>query len=86
MTGTPRRIRQTWAELDERLLSGLDVARLLNIHPNTVRRLGDLGAIPYVRVLERGDRRYRFGDVRAYLARLSGNSPGIIRRMIRHTK
>lgn len=40
------------------------VAWILGLHVNTVKRLDEL---PYFRVGSRGDRRYRREDVRAYI-------------------
>ncbi len=51
------------------LLTASEVATLLHVHVNTVKRLGDRGEIPFFRVSRRGDRRYRLDDVRAYLDR-----------------
>lgn len=43
-----------------------DVARLLGVHINTVKRLHP-GDLPYFRVGARGDRRYHRADVTAYI-------------------
>lgn len=51
------------------LLTASEVATLLHVHVNTVKRLGDRGEIPFFRVSRRGDRRYRMADVQAYLQR-----------------
>jgi len=40
-----------------------EVARLLNIHSNTVRRWSDQGILKAYRVNHRGDRRFRYEDV-----------------------
>ena len=40
-----------------------EAARLLNVHPNTLRRWGNRGLIRTFRVGPRGDRRYRRQDV-----------------------
>lgn len=47
-----------------------EVAEALNLHLNTVLRLGDRGELPFYRVCSRGDRRYRWGDVMVYLDRM----------------
>lgn len=47
------------------------VAEYLHLHVNTVKRLGDRGEIPFYRVNDRGDRRYRPEDVHAYLWRMT---------------
>jgi diguanylate cyclase (GGDEF)-like protein/excisionase family DNA binding protein len=43
-------------------------ARLLGVHPNTVRAWSDAGRLRYYRINERGDRRYRLGDLQRFLA------------------
>ena len=40
-----------------------EVARLLNIHSNTVRRWSDQGILKAYRVNHRGDRRFRYEDI-----------------------
>ena len=44
-----------------------EIARLLKVHPNTVRALGDRGELPYVRVGRQ--RRIRRSELDAYLER-----------------
>jgi len=55
-----------------------DVARLLGIHENTVRRWADDGSLKSYRVGKRGDRRFRRDDVERALSRHS--VPGGIKR------
>jgi len=55
------------AKEDEDLVGVEDVARLLGLHVSTTKRLPPAD-LPFFRVTKRGDRRYRLGDVRAYLA------------------
>jgi diguanylate cyclase (GGDEF)-like protein/excisionase family DNA binding protein len=43
-------------------------ARLLGVHPNTVRAWSDQGRLRYYRINPRGDRRYRLGDLQRFLA------------------
>ena len=50
------------------LLTASEVAEMLHIHVNTVKRLGDRGELPFFRVCRRGDRRFRLEDVMAFLA------------------
>ncbi|MBN1191428.1 MAG: helix-turn-helix domain-containing protein [Dehalococcoidales bacterium] len=45
-----------------------DVARLLNIHINTVRRWSNQGILKAYRITQRGDRRYRQEDIARFLA------------------
>ena len=52
-----------------KLLTATEVADLLHLHVNTVKRLGDRGEIPLYRVCKRGDRRFRYDDVLDFLRR-----------------
>ena len=52
-----------------RLLTATEVAEMLHLHVNTVKRLGDRGELPFYRVSRRGDRRFRLEDVLGFLAR-----------------
>lgn len=56
------------------MLTVKDVARLLNIHVNTVRRWSDLNIIKSYRVTSRGDRRFRQEDIAHYLTELNNES------------
>ncbi len=49
----------------EPMLTTSEVARILNVHINTVRRWSNQGAIKSYRIGSRGDRRFRKGDVDA---------------------
>ena len=51
------------------MLTASEVANLLHLHVNTVKRLGDRGELPFFRVCKRGDRRFRLDDVMQFLAR-----------------
>jgi excisionase family DNA binding protein len=51
------------------MLTASEVANLLHLHVNTVKRLGDRGELPFFRVCKRGDRRYRVEDVMEFLTR-----------------
>ena len=51
-----------------KLLTPGDVARILNIHVNTVRRWSNIGILPAERIGRRGDRRFRFEDVTGLLS------------------
>jgi len=53
------------------MLTIREVARLLNIHSNTVRRWSDRGIIKAYRITRRGDRRFRREDITRYLAELN---------------
>ena len=50
------------------MLTVKDVARLLHIHTNTVRRWSDQNIIKAYRITRRGDRRFRREDIARYLA------------------
>jgi excisionase family DNA binding protein len=52
-----------------RLLTASEVADMLHLHVNTVKRLGDRGELPFFRVCKRGDRRCRYDDVLEFLRR-----------------
>ena len=41
-----------------KLLTAAEVAEMLHLHVNTVKRLGDRGELPFFRVCKRGDRRF----------------------------
>jgi excisionase family DNA binding protein len=51
------------------MLTASEVANLLHLHVNTVKRLGDRGELPFYRVCKRGDRRFRLEDVKQFLAK-----------------
>ena len=49
-------------------LSVTRAAHVLGVHPNTVRAWSQQGRLRYYRINARGDRRYRLGDLHAFLA------------------
>ena len=51
----------------EALLSTAQVARLLNVHINTVRRWSNRKMLPSYRIGTRGDRRFRWVDIQRLL-------------------
>ena len=53
------------------MLTVREVARLLHIHSNTVRRWSDRGIIKAYRITHRGDRRFRREDIARSLAELN---------------
>jgi excisionase family DNA binding protein len=55
------------------MLTTSDVARLLNVHINTVRRWSNQGIIKTYRIGSRGDRRFRQEDVSTFLAEQHNN-------------
>lgn len=50
----------------ERMLTTKEVAELLGLHPNTVKRMAD-HELASVRVSSRGDRRFPASDVAAFI-------------------
>ena len=55
------------------MLTVKEVAQLLHIHSNTVRRWANQGIIKAYRITRRGDRRFRREDISRFLADLSTN-------------
>ena len=52
---------------DSAMLTAGDVARLLNVHMNTVRRWTNKGILKVYRLGPRGDRRFRQEDIAIFL-------------------
>ncbi len=50
------------------MLTVSDIARLLNVHINTVRRWSNQGILKAYRVGSRGDRRFRQEDITSFLS------------------
>lgn len=50
------------------MLTVKDVARLLHVHVNTLRRWSDQGIIRAYRITRRGDRRFKQEDIARFLA------------------
>ncbi len=50
------------------MLTVQDVAVLLNVHVNTVRRWSDSNILKAYRITKRGDRRFRREDISAFLS------------------
>ena len=55
------------------MLTVREVARLLHIHTNTVRRWSDRRIIRAYHITRRGDRRFRREDIVRFLAELNAN-------------
>ena len=49
------------------MLTASDVARLLNVHVNTVRRWSNQGILKAYRIGSRGDRRFNEEDITGFL-------------------
>ncbi len=53
------------------MLTVREVARLLRVHPNTLRRWSNEGRIRAYRINPRGDRRFKREEIARFLARLN---------------
>jgi excisionase family DNA binding protein len=56
------------------MLTARELARLLNVHINTVRRWDDRGILKAYRIGTRGDRRFSREDIDIFLAENLGAS------------
>ena len=56
------------------MLTISDVARLLNVHINTVRRWSNQGILKAYRIGSRGDRRFHQEDIDSFLSQQTENS------------
>ena len=52
---------------NSRMLTTTEVAHLLHVHPNTVRRWANKGLLPVYRLGTRGDRRFKRKEVEAFI-------------------
>jgi excisionase family DNA binding protein len=55
------------------MLTVREVARLLHIHPNTLRRWSNTGRIRAYRISRRGDRRFKREEITNFLAELNAH-------------
>ncbi len=55
------------------MLTVREVASLLHIHSNTVRRWSDQGIIRAYRITHRGDRRFKMEDISRFLAEMNAS-------------
>jgi len=55
----------------DKMLTPREVAELLHIHTNTLRRWSDKGRIVAYRINPRGDRRYKLQDIEYFLAQFN---------------
>ena len=58
------------------MLTIREVARLLHVHPNTLRRWSNDGRIRAYRITSRGDRRYKREEIVRFLEDLNGHGNG----------
>lgn len=65
----------------DKMLTPREVAELLHVHTNTLKRWSDKGRIVAYRINPRGDRRYRLQDIECFLARFNpaGDSASRVR-------
>ena len=66
------------ANTNNKMLTAQELAQLLNVHINTVRRWSNDGKIKVYRIGSRGDRRFKHEDVISFLAE-SGNQRVFVR-------
>ena len=58
------------------MLTVTEVARLLHVHPNTLRRWSNDGRIRAYRINTRGDRRFGREEIAHFLDELNGHGNG----------
>ncbi|MFP3880152.1 MAG: MerR family transcriptional regulator [Dehalococcoidia bacterium] len=56
------------------MLTVREVARLLHVHPNTLRRWSNKGRIRAYRINPRGDRRFKREEIANFLAELDSDA------------
>ena len=59
------------------MLTTSDVARLLNVHRNTVRRWSNQGTLKAYRIGARNDRRFRQDDIDGFLTQQDQHSQAV---------
>jgi excisionase family DNA binding protein len=63
----------------DKMLTPREVAELLHVHTNTLKRWSDKGRIVVYRINPRGDRRYKLQDIDYFLAQLNPSRGSISR-------
>jgi excisionase family DNA binding protein len=58
------------------MLTIREVARLLHVHPNTLRRWSNAGRLRPYRINSRGDRRFKREEIAKFLDELNGHGNG----------
>jgi excisionase family DNA binding protein len=53
--------------IEKTMLTATQVAMVLNVHINTVRRWTDIGVLKSYRIGPRGDRRIKKGDIERFV-------------------
>jgi excisionase family DNA binding protein len=56
------------------MLTIREVARLLHVHPNTLRRWSNAGRIKAYHINQRGDRRFKREEITRFLGELNGQA------------
>jgi len=67
------------------MLTTSDVAHLLNIHINTVRRWSNQGRLKAYRIGSRGDRRFQQEDIARFLSQKSQKAKGKRNRSLKRS-
>ncbi len=62
---------------EEETVSVAAAARILGVHPNTIRTWSEQGRLPCMRINARGDRRYRVDALRAFLHEAGLQEPAL---------
>ena len=58
----------------EPMLPLKEVAKILYVHPNTLRRWADKGIIKSYRITNRGDRRFKQEDIHRFLTEMNNQN------------